>query len=101
RARARAARRLTPAHGPSIEDPRATIRGYAWRRHARERQILERLGGGPATIPEIVGAIYAGVSPALHGAAAMSVESHLRKLAGEGRVREQLRPGEASRWGLV
>ncbi|PYN13779.1 MAG: MBL fold metallo-hydrolase [Candidatus Rokuibacteriota bacterium] len=101
RVRALDVRRIYPAHGPVIEDPRATIREYVEHRHARERQILERLGGGPATIPEIVGAIYAGVSPALHGAAAMSVESHLRKLAGEGRVREQLRPGEASRWGFV
>jgi glyoxylase-like metal-dependent hydrolase (beta-lactamase superfamily II) len=101
RVRALDVRRIYPAHGPVIEDPGATIREYIEHRHVRERQILELLGGGPATIPDIVGAIYAGVSPALHGAAAMSVESHLRKLAAEGRAREQPRSGDLSRWGLV
>jgi len=101
RVRALDVRRIYPAHGPVIEDPGTTIRDYVEHRHARERQILELLGGGPATIPDIVEAIYAGVSRALHGAAAMSVESHLRKLQGEGRVREQPRSGDASRWGLV
>jgi len=101
RVRALDVRRIYPAHGPVIEDPGTTIRDYVEHRHARERQILELLGGGPVTISDIVEAIYAGVSRALHGAAAMSVESHLRKLQGEGRVREQPRSGDASRWGLV
>ena len=94
-------RRIYPAHGPVIEDPRERIREYVEHRLERERQILEVLGGGPTAIPDIVAAIYADVSRALHGAAAMSVESHLRKLAREGRVREHLRPHDASRWELA
>jgi hypothetical protein len=49
----------------------------------------------------MVSRIYAEVSPALHGAAAMSVESHLRKLMKEGRVREHLERDAPSRWELV
>lgn len=94
-------RRIYPAHGPVIEDPQARICEYIEHRLHRERQILEVLGGGPALIPDIVAVIYADVSPALHGAAAMSVESHLRKLAREGRVRERFRPHDASRWELT
>jgi glyoxylase-like metal-dependent hydrolase (beta-lactamase superfamily II) len=95
-------RRIYPAHGPVIENPRATVREYIAHRLERERQILEVLGGGPATIPEIVQAIYTDTAPALHGAAAMSVESHLRKLARTGRVREDASPrGGASSWRIV
>jgi hypothetical protein len=46
----------------------------------------------------MVEAIYADVSPALHGAAAMSVHSHLRKLKQDGRVGEEVVPGGPSRW---
>lgn len=40
------------------------------RRLLRERQILEALGDGLRTIPEMVARIYVDVSTALHGAAA-------------------------------
>ena len=64
----------------------------------RERQILEALGAGARTIPEMVKVIYADVSPALHAAAAMSVHSHLRKLKQDGRVGEEIILGAPSRW---
>ncbi len=92
------ARRIYPAHGPVIEDAPAKIREYIEHRLERERQILEALGGGRRTIPAIVEAVYADVSPALHAAAAMSVESHLRALEKTGRVREHLASGGPSRW---
>jgi glyoxylase-like metal-dependent hydrolase (beta-lactamase superfamily II) len=94
-------RRIYPAHGPVIEDGPGRLAEYIEHRLLRERQILEALGDGPATIPALVERIYVDVAPALHGAAAMSVEAHLRKLAREGRVREQRAATTPSRWELV
>jgi glyoxylase-like metal-dependent hydrolase (beta-lactamase superfamily II) len=94
-------RRIYPAHGPVIEDGPARIDEYIAHRLERERQILEALGDGLATIPDMVARIYADVTPKLHQAAAMSVGSHLTKLAREGRVREHRRPDAPSRWELV
>lgn len=92
--------RIYPAHGPVIEDAQGKIQEYLDHRMLRERQILDALGAGARTIPEMVKVIYADVSPALHGAAAMSVHSHLRKLKGEGRVGEERLPDAPSRWRL-
>ncbi|HSF06584.1 MAG TPA: MBL fold metallo-hydrolase [Methylomirabilota bacterium] len=94
-------RRIYPAHGPVIEDGPGRIAEYIEHRLLRERQILEALGDGPATIPALVARIYVDVAPALHGAAAMSVEAHLRKLAREGRVREHRAADVPSRWELI
>jgi glyoxylase-like metal-dependent hydrolase (beta-lactamase superfamily II) len=94
-------RRIYPAHGPVIEDGPARIAEYIEHRLMRERQILAAVGDGLATIPEMVAHIYADVSPKLHAAAASSVESHLRKLARDGRVREQVIANAASRWELL
>ncbi len=93
-------KRIYPAHGPVIEDGPAKIQEYIDHRLMRERQILEALGDGLRTIPEMVARIYVDVSPALHGAASMSVQSHLLKLKKEGRVSEEVVPGQPSRWTL-
>jgi glyoxylase-like metal-dependent hydrolase (beta-lactamase superfamily II) len=94
-------RRIYPAHGPVIEDGPAKIQEYIDHRLMRERQILEALGDGLRTILEMVARIYVDVSPALHGAAALSVQSHLTKLKREGRVGEEVVPGQPSRWTLI
>lgn len=93
-------RRLYPAHGPVIEDAPGKIQEYLDHRMLRERQILEALGSGGRTIPEMVKVIYVDVSVALHGAAGMSVHSHLKKLKREGRVSEEVLHGAPSRWTL-
>jgi glyoxylase-like metal-dependent hydrolase (beta-lactamase superfamily II) len=94
-------RRIYPAHGPVIEDAQERIQEYIDHRLLRERQILEAMGQGARTIPEMVRIIYADVPERLHGAAGMSVHSHLKKLGGEGRVREERRRGAPSRWTLA
>ena len=94
-------RRIYPAHGPVIEDGPGKIQEYIDHRLLRERQILETLGSGPRTIPELVKVIYADVSTALHRMAAMSVHSHLRKLRSEGRVSEEPVAASPSRWTLL
>ncbi|MEK7446596.1 MAG: MBL fold metallo-hydrolase [candidate division NC10 bacterium] len=94
-------RRIYPAHGPVIEDAQAKIQEYLDHRMMRERQILDALGGGPRTIPEMVAVIYADVPQMLHAAAGMSVHAHLRKLAKDGRVSEERRTDAPSRWTLL
>ena len=94
-------KRIYPAHGPVIEDAPAKIQEYIDHRLMRERQILEALGDGLQTIPEMVTRIYVDVSPALHGAAAMSVQSHLLKLKKERRVRDEVVPNGPSCWSLL
>ena len=91
-------RRIYPAHGPVIENGPAKITEYLEHRMLRERQILEALADGVETIPAIVARIYVDVALALHPVAALSVESHLKKLAREGRAREDKQPDRPSRW---
>jgi glyoxylase-like metal-dependent hydrolase (beta-lactamase superfamily II) len=93
-------RRIYPAHGPVVEDGPALIAEYIEHRLLRERQILEVLGDGPATIPAIVARVYAAVPTNLHAMAGQSVASHLKKLAREGRVREHPGVDAPSRWEL-
>lgn len=92
--------RIYSAHGPVIEDAAGRIQEYIDHRLLRERQILDAVGGGAATIPEMVRIIYADVPEKLHAMAGQSVHSHLKKLKREGRVSEELVPGGPSRWGL-
>jgi len=91
---------ILPAHGPSIDDPGAKLREYIEHREQRERQVLDALAAGPATIPALVVAIYADYDPKLHAYAAMSVEAHLLKLEREGRVARE-RAGDEERWLLT
>lgn len=93
--------RIYPAHGPVIEDGPARIREYIEHRLLRERQIVDALGDHLETIPDLVTRIYVDVAPALHPVAALSVESHLKKLAREGRAHEHKHPTRPSRWTLT
>jgi hydroxyacylglutathione hydrolase len=92
--------RIYPAHGPVIEDGPAKVREYLEHRMLRERQIIEALADHVETIAEIVKRIYVDVAPALHPVAALSVESHLKKLVREGRVQEETQRDRPSRWTL-
>ena len=90
--------RIYPAHGPVIDNAPAKIQEFIDHRLLREQQILAALADGLVTIPAIVARIYAEVPVALHPMAAMSVESHLKKLAKETRVRVTDEGGEPARW---
>jgi len=67
----------------------------------REKQILQTLGGGTATISAIVKVIYAEVPEKLRAMAGQSVHSHLKKLRQDGRVSEETIPNAPSRWTLI
>jgi len=93
--------RIYPAHGPVIEDAQGRLAEYIEHRLMRERQILDALDAGVDTIPAMVKRIYVDVSEKLHPVAAQSVESHLKKLAREGRATEEIVRDAPSRWRLA
>lgn len=74
-------------HGPEVRDARAKIDEYIAHRERREAEILAILGAGPATIPDLVTAIYRDVDQRLWPAAARQVLAYLIALEREGRVR--------------
>ena len=79
-------RRLLPAHGPVIDDPRAVLTGYLEHRRHRERQVVAALEAGRSTVQAIAESIYDGLVPALMPAAQENVRAHLEKLKTEGRA---------------
>jgi len=79
-------KRLLPAHGAIIDDPRAVISEYISHRLYRERQVESALRAGRATVEAIAESIYDGLAPALMPAARENVRAHLEKLKAEGRA---------------
>ena len=73
-------------HGERVDDPRAKLVEYIEHRKMRERELLARLQRGPATIPDLVRAIYAGVDRRLWPAAARQMLAYLLALEEEERV---------------
>ena len=70
-----------PGHGGPVRDPNRYVRALLSHRKQREAAILARLEAGPATIPQIVAQVYAGLDPQLQGAAGLSTLAHLDDLA--------------------
>ena len=79
-------RLICPGHGPLIYEPRQNIESLIKRRMEREGQILKFLKDGPRTDGEVFEAIYAKLSPTLHGHALKQIQSHLVKLERDGKV---------------
>lgn len=84
--RSRAPRRIYPAHGPVREDAIPLIDEYIAHRLERERQVLDAVDHGAATLEEMRQRIYPDLDPRLHGAAEIQISAHLIKLREEGRV---------------
>jgi glyoxylase-like metal-dependent hydrolase (beta-lactamase superfamily II) len=87
---------LYPAHGPVITDPISVLTRHIAHRHDRERQVIDELGRGRATVPAIADSIYDGLEPVLLAAARENVRAHLEKLKMEGRALE-----DHGRWTLA
>ncbi len=79
--------RYFPTHGAPIDNPQSYVRALLAHRRERERQILDCISNGPASIPEMVASMYADITHELHYAAGRSVLSHLDKMVSEGRAR--------------
>jgi glyoxylase-like metal-dependent hydrolase (beta-lactamase superfamily II) len=90
------ARRLLPAHGPLIDDPRTLLTGYLTHRRSRERQVVDALRAGHSEVRAIAESIYDGLDPALLPAARENVRAHLEKLKADGLARE-----DDGRWRLL
>jgi len=73
-------RRIEPGHGPSMDDAGAVIAEYIHHRLAREGQILDLIRKGPATVADVVDAVYAFVPTDLRPAATHQVIVQLNKL---------------------
>ena len=82
-----ATRVIYGGHGDPVADPRAKLDEYIAHREARQRQIIDALGDGERTIPQLVAAIYRDVARMLWPAAARQVLAYLIALEREDRVR--------------
>jgi glyoxylase-like metal-dependent hydrolase (beta-lactamase superfamily II) len=87
-----------PGHVAPVADPQGMLAYQLAHRLAREGQILEALGAGPAAITELVAAIYAGLAPALRPAAARNVLAHLIDLSERGIVAAEGPVGPGARF---
>lgn len=86
RIHARPPARLYPAHGPTIEDVRATCRRLIAHRLDRERRVLAAVEAGARTPAAIVDRAYDKDLSGVRDLALATVETHLDKLAVEGRI---------------
>jgi glyoxylase-like metal-dependent hydrolase (beta-lactamase superfamily II) len=90
-----------PGHGGPVREPKLRLRALVRHRRRREAAILARLETGAATIPEIVAKAYAGLSPALIGAASLSTLAHLEDLVARGLVASDGAPTLSARYCLA
>jgi glyoxylase-like metal-dependent hydrolase (beta-lactamase superfamily II) len=79
---------LCPGHGPYVWDPGAKLDEYLSHRLDRERRLVEALDAGLRTRDELLDAAWSDAPPELRDFAALSLASHLEKLAEEGRLPE-------------
>ena len=85
-----------PGHGAPVVDPQAVIAYVLGHRAEREGQIRAALARGPATVAELIAAIYLDVDPGLRAAAGRNVLAHLLDLGDRGEA-----DVEGDRWRLV
>jgi glyoxylase-like metal-dependent hydrolase (beta-lactamase superfamily II) len=90
---ARPERLFLPGHGAPLRDPKGMIEWQLAHRRERSDQIASVLEKGPATVGEIVEAVYRGLDPALKGAAGRNVLAHLLAMAERGEVAVEGMPG--------
>ena len=79
---------LCPGHGPVVWDPAAKLREYLEHRLDREQRLLVALDTGLRSTDELLDVVWFDAPAALRPAAALTLESHLDKLAQEGRLPE-------------
>jgi glyoxylase-like metal-dependent hydrolase (beta-lactamase superfamily II) len=77
---------LCPGHGPYVWNPEAKLDEYIAHRLSRERRLLEALDAGMRTRDELLDSAWSDAPAELREFAALSLASHLEKLAEEGRL---------------
>ena len=83
---------IAPGHGPWVIDPAAKLADYVEHREMRERRLLAALERGERSRAALLDEAWDDVPAELRPAAARSMESHLEKLEGEGRLPADLTP---------
>jgi glyoxylase-like metal-dependent hydrolase (beta-lactamase superfamily II) len=86
---------LCPGHGPYVWDPAAKLDEYVEHRLERERRLLEALAAGLRTRDELLDSAWSDAPAALRDFAALSLASHLEKLAEEGRLPKDVEGAQA------
>ncbi|MCA1645193.1 MAG: MBL fold metallo-hydrolase [Chloroflexi bacterium] len=80
-------RTIYPGHGPIAADGLGKLAEYLQHRRQRMQQVVDALTShGPASVDELVAAIYVDVAPNLLPMAARNVLANLEKLVDDGRV---------------
>lgn len=82
-------RRIAPAHGYVIEEPKPVMAEYIEHRLNREAEILKTLGNDTMRVEEVVEAVYGELDEERAALAAGNVLAHLIKLRSEGKVKGQ------------
>jgi glyoxylase-like metal-dependent hydrolase (beta-lactamase superfamily II) len=77
---------LCPGHGPVVWEPAAKLREYLDHRLDREQRLLDALDRGLRATGDLLDDVWNDAPAALRPAAALTLESHLEKLAQEGRL---------------
>lgn len=83
---------LCPGHGHWITDPAAKIAEYREHRLDRERRLVEALDAGERSRAKLLDAAWGDVPESMKGPAALAMQAHLEKLAGDGRRLNDLEP---------
>jgi len=82
-------KRIAPAHGYVIEEPKVIVQEYIDHRLAREAEILKALGKDTMRVEDVVASVYGEVDEDIAELAANNVLAHLIKLRSDGKVKGQ------------
>jgi glyoxylase-like metal-dependent hydrolase (beta-lactamase superfamily II) len=77
---------IYPGQGPVITSPRTKLQELIRHRREREAQIVALLAGEPRSVDDLFRLIYSGLDERVSHLARNQIQSHLIKLAREGRV---------------
>lgn len=80
-------KRIAPAHGYVIEEPKIVVPEYIKHRLDREAEILKTIGKNTMNADEIVEAVYGELDPDIAELASNNVLAHLVKLRKDGKVK--------------
>jgi glyoxylase-like metal-dependent hydrolase (beta-lactamase superfamily II) len=83
---------ICPGHGPVVWEPHAKLTEYIEHRLDRERRLVAALERGVRERGALLDEVWDDAPAALRPAAALTLETHLEKLAQEGRLPADLDP---------
>ena len=90
--RERGLRLICPGHGPPVHDPDAKLDGYLAHRLEREARLVQALADGVRGDDALLDRVWDDAPDFLRPAAALTMHAHLRKLAQEDRLPDDVSP---------